>query len=452
MQTVNVLGMSLGESFVEFALLSDSKVIANKRSYLPRENLKSSLQAFLETHKEHALSAAYISLRVPQKMFDSRLGGLVATISTEGFEHWTLLQESKLEVNAEKDLQYTVKERIGADGQVLEALRTEDLEQIAEKLTAATCKRVCLQFLHASLFPQHQEMAREFFTAKGFEVYCPTPSDNPNETSRWKTHSLNALAGSVFKEIKQEVMTILESKLSADHIHFVNSNGTLEKSEDTKALSGQLAHLTAMAATAQDPKKDYLYLGLEGFYLIHPATKKSMWSSKWGMVELSHFDFEELDVHPTQKIDLNQFGRLDFSNEKECWEPGPMMLGRGQKPTLIDLWSENQRLTDLETFKDRLAATGQTRFKNTLLALNKANNSNVEVSTVMKNLQSLAVQKLVMEVILKKKNSKVQVIGPLSSLFANGFKKDTHTSIDTQEHAEASALAIWGQSLQGAVK
>jgi Tfp pilus assembly PilM family ATPase len=68
----------------------------------------------------------------------------------------------------------------------------------------------------------------------------------------------------------------------------------------------------------------------------------------------------------------------------------------------------------------------------------------------MKNLQSLAVQKLVMEVILKKKNSKVQVIGPLSALFANGFKKDTQTTIDTQEHAEATALALWGLTLQGA--
>jgi N-methylhydantoinase A len=450
MQTVNVLGMSLGESFVEFALLSDSKVIATKRSYLPRENLKSSLQAFLEAQKQHTLSEAYISLRVPQKMFDSRLGGMVATISTEGFEHWTLLQESKLEVNAEKDLQFSIKERIGADGQVIEALRTEDLEAIAEKLTAATCKRVCLQFLHASLFPQHQNAARDFFTAKGFEVFCPTPSDNPNETSRWKTHSLNALAGSVFTEIKQEVMTILETKLTPEHIHFVNSSGRLEKSEDTKALSGQLAHLTALAAMAKDPKKDYLYLGLEGFYLIHPAERKTQWNSKWGAIELSHFDFEELDVHPTQKIDLNQFGRLDFSNEKECWEPGPMMLGRGQKPTLIDLWSENPRLTEIETFTDRLAPAGQTRFKNTLMALNKVNNSNAEVSSLMKNLQSLAVQKLVMEVILKKKNSKVQVIGPLSALFANGFKKDTQTTIDTQEHAEATALALWGLTLQGA--
>jgi N-methylhydantoinase A len=450
MQTVNVLGMSLGESFVEFALLSDSKVIAAKRSYLPRENLKSSLQAFLEAQKQYTLSEAYISLRVPQKMFDSRLGGLVATISTEGFEHWTLLQESKLEVNAEKDLQYSVKERIGADGQIITPLSTEDLEAISEKLTAATCKRVCLQFLHASLFPQHQNIARDFFTAKGFEVFCPTPSDNPNETSRWKTHSLNALAGSVFSEIKQDVMTILETKLTPDHIHFVNSNGRLEKSADAKALSGQLSHLTALAATAKDPKKDYLYLGLEGFYLIHPGTRKSQWNSKWGAVELSHFEFEELDVNPTQKIDLNQFGRLDFADDKECWEPGPMMLGRGQKPTLIDLWSENPRLTELETFTDRLAAAGQTRFKNTLMALNKVNNSNAEVSSLMKNLQSLAVQKLVMEVILKKKNSKVQVIGPLSPLFANGFKKDTSTTIDTQEYAEATALALWGPTLQGA--
>ena len=125
-----------------------------------------------------------------------------------------------------------------------------------------------------------------------------------------------------------------------------------------------------------------------------------------------------------------------------------MMMGRGQKPTLIDLWSEHAKLAELETFADRLVAAGQQRFKNTLFTLSKNNGSgSSDLSGLMKGLQSLAVQKLVTEVILKKKNAKIHILGPLSSLFANGFKKDSQATVDTQEFGEAAAIATWGRSL-----
>lgn len=130
-----------------------------------------------------------------------------------------------------------------------------------------------------------------------------------------------------------------------------------------------------------------------------------------------------------------------------------MFLGRGQKMSLLDLWSDNNKLSKISGLEDRVSAQGIQRFKNALLTLSKISSlRDTDLHHLTKELQSLSVQRLAMESRLRRQTKKLKVTGPLAPLFANIFKKDPHTTIIEQEFCESESTALWGaQALKGAL-
>ncbi|WP_374032290.1 hypothetical protein [Bdellovibrio bacteriovorus] len=122
-----------------------------------------------------------------------------------------------------------------------------------------------------------------------------------------------------------------------------------------------------------------------------------------------------------------------------------MFLGRGQKMSLLDLWSENPKLSKLEGLEDRVSAQGIQRFKTSLLTLSKISTfKDNDFNHLTKELQSLSVQRLAVESFLQRDQQKLLVTGPLAALFANIFKKDPHTTVAADEFCESAATALWG--------
>lgn len=451
MQNSLLLGISVGESFAEYSLLLDSKPLAQKRVYLARENLKQSLTQFLTQHAESAITKAFVCLRVPKKLLDYKLSGAVAHITTEGLENWLHLNTGVEEGLTDKDLVFSVHERILADGTIEVPLNLEDLEAIAAKLQLVQCQKVCLHFLHSHNHPQHLEMAKKFFERKNVEVFVPAKSENKNEVSRWNRNSLNATTAGVFAELKKDVLDTLASKVQASDVHFIDSEGKLFQQEQGEQISSLLSSFTALSLAFKDQKADILYLGLEGFRLISHDAWLQNWESPWGPVELIHKKTRALGIQPTLGIRVNDFGHFDFSDSSEGWEPGPMFLGRGQKMTLLDLWADNAKFSKLQGMEERITAQGIARFKTSLMTLAKrTNDRDIEFSQATKQLQSLAMQRLAMEVFLHRQTDKLIVTGPLASVFGNVFKKDSRTILNTEEYSESQSIALWGsQALAG---
>lgn len=448
-----LLGVSVGDSFAEFSLLSDSTTLAQKRVYLSRENLKTSLTQFVAPYKEQQIAKAFISLRVPKKLLDHRLSGAVAHVSTEGVEHWLNICGSPEHTLTSKDLQFSVRERILADGQVELPLQVEEVEAIAAKVQLMDCKKVCLNFLHSATNPVHLEQAKKIFQDKGLEVFVPEKSDNPHEVSRWTKNALNATLSGVFAEIKSELYAGLEAAIDRKNIHFLDSAGDLFQEESQREVGSLFASLSALGLADAPNTADILYLGLEQFALISPSQWESAWQSPWGPVEVRRLKTHNLGIQPTLGIQLNSFGRFDFSNQQEAWEPGPMFLGRGQKMSLLDVWSDNSKLAKIAGLEDRVSAQGIQRFKNALLTLSKISSlRDTDLHHLTKELQSLSVQRLAMESRLRRQTKKLKVTGPLAPLFANIFKKDPHTTIIEQEFCESESTALWGaQALKAAL-
>lgn len=442
MQNSLVLGVSVGESFAEFSLLSDSSPLAQKRVFHSRESLKSSLTQFIAPHGK--IQKAFISLRVPKKLLDYKLSGAVAHVSTEGLEHWLDLCGTPAALTS-KDLQFALRERVRADGSVETTLQTEELEAIAAKLELMSCKKVCLNLLHSATNPVHLNAATKFFTEKGIEVFVPTNSDNPHEVTRWTQNALNATLSGVFADLKKDIYAGLEAALDKNDIHFLDASGDLFQDESGKEISSQFAASTALGLWNKSLGKDVLYLGLEYFTLISPTRWADQWNSCWGPVEVRHLKVKNLGVQPTLGIGLNSFERFDFLSQEEGWEPGPMFLGRGQKMSLLDLWSENPKLSKLEGLEDRVSSQGIGRFKTALLTLSKISTfKDNDFNHLTKELQSLSVQRLAVESFLQRDQQKLLVTGPLAALFANIFKKDPNTTVAADEFCESAATALWG--------
>lgn len=447
MQNRFMLGVSVGEAFAEYCLLEGAETVATKRAYLSRENLKSSLQNFVSEHLDKNISNAAVTLRVPEKLLDYKLNGAIAHVTTEGLENWLGLHKSSQASLTTANIQFALSERIHADGSISKPLTTDELENIANKLQSVSAKKVCLHLLHASVNPIHEEQARQYLMEKGFEVFVPEKSDNTDEVSRWKKNALNATVASLFLDLKTNIEEALQAILPAEKIFYLNAQGVFSQDIDKKPISGLAAAYTAMALSRKNTSADILYLGLENFALISPKKWKWHWQSPWGKVENKHLSFNELSVQPTQSIELNAFQNFDFSKHSEGWEPGPMSLGRGQKATLIDLWTEHPKLAKVDGLQDRLTPTGLQRFKNSMMVLTKASRlHNRELSTTIKELQSLAMQKLTMESLLFRDSKELIVTGPLAEIFANGFKKDTKAQLQIDEFAMSRSVALLGQS------
>lgn len=450
MQNTSVLGINVGESFAEYSLLNGVKPIAQKRVYLARESIKQTLLSFLNENASEKPQSAFVSLKIPRKLLDYHLSGAVAHITTEGFEHWLELAGSRKEVT-QKDLIFSVRERVLADGSIEIPMDGADIEAIAAKLLMMDCKRVCLHFLHSQVNASNLNSAFEILTARGFEVFLPAPETQSNEVERWNKNALNATITSVFNERKNEILEALQDSLGEDKIYFLNSQGQAEPVKNVQALDGYFSSLTALGKIYGRPQDaDILHLGLEGFTLICSEGLSTRWDSDWGPVAMTHLPTHSLGIQPTLGVQLNIFGHFDFTASQDGWEPGPMFLGRGQKLSLLDMWAENAKLTALPGLSDRFSPPGIQRAKNSLFALAKSSRlRNTDVGQLTKEMQSLTLQRLALESILHRHSQKMRVTGPLAYVFANAFKKDSHTTIEPHDFHESMATAICGvRSLQ----
>jgi N-methylhydantoinase A len=191
-------------------------------------------------------------------------------------------------------------------------------------------------------------------------------------------------------------------------------------------------------------KFDILYLGLEQFCVLHPEKQSQIWDSPWGAIQAPQVKSQMLSLQPTTSIAITPWGELAFSKTALGYEPGPMFMGRGQVPTLLDLWGENT--SEIKGVAERKSAQGLQKFKNQLLALNKTATTPYETEgKLLKGLQQLAFQKLTSEISLQIETPKVICMGALASLFVPELKKRLpHLQFEMLPETETSSLLSQG--------
>lgn len=391
---MSILGLHVGVSFAEFSLLDDHdfKRIAFHRVYLPRSPLKTALQKFLQKYSETPVSKIFFASNHIEKLAPFRLGGSTAHLVTEGWENlsWlsqtakSLMNTQRLPAVQSQDLVFGVKERVSAQGEILEPLNLEYISQVITKLKLMEVRRVCIHFLHSQKNPQHLQQSKELLQAQGFKVYT-AHFDSDRDIEKSRRLSLSSGLGGTWDDFSTDLK-------QGPAVYVLNQNGFVEidQAEDPLENLASLDHLWAFFK-----KKNILYLGLETFLQIFPQDVRTFWDSPWGPVYRPHGHKKTLLTQPTSLLQINFWNELDFHLSAEGFEPGPIALGRGQKLTAFDLYFED--LVKDPELSDWLSVTASSKIISNLTALAKTSKENLGSSAMMAHLKDHFLKRLQME-------------------------------------------------------
>lgn len=122
-------------------------------------------------------------------------------------------------------------------------------------------------------------------------------------------------------------------------------------------------------------------------------------------------------------------------------------MGRGQKPTLLDIFSDDDKLKKTQGICERITTVGVQRFKSSLLAMAKNNHKYsgkaLDIEKIIQQLRTLALQRIALEVDLKS-TTKVKVIGPLSSVLGPDLKALYGWEISSEKFVDSTSVAVSG--------
>jgi N-methylhydantoinase A len=421
------LALYVGESFAEAHLSHNQKTVHFHRWYLGKEGLKGGLQKLLQETGVQKLEKAFVASRFPEKIFSYRLGGSVAVLTTKGFENWPAARQpghAKVGPLSSMDLLFPIDERTNAHGVQEKELSAETITEVMEKLKLKQAKRVCIHFLNAGKNPANQEKMKTALLAENLEVFIPdTHSPQTDEAALWRKNILNASLSGTFEEIQEEIHGALKAFLpEGQRASFVSGEGHLFDKENQHRLSSLWGapHLWARNLK-RDGKFDILYLGLEQFTLLHPEKRNSTWQSPWGKVHNAQVKTRILSLQPTTSIEMTPWNELGFSKTNVGFEPGPMFMGRGQVPALLDLWAAET--AGIKGVEERHSAQGMQKFKNQIWALNKSTAHPLDSEDKMiLSLRHTALQKMALDILLHAEHKKILCLGALAPLFGKELK------------------------------
>lgn len=344
-----LLALHIGISFAEAALWQDKNLIATRRFYLPSEPIASHLGKFLQ-EQAATPDRVIVASRYLEKVLDSRLGGTVAQIVTEGFETWPILRQPVLTEQftlqpyrqaplASQELIFGLSARMDAHGNELKPIDVAELENILTKFKAAGVKRVCVNLLFAQMNDSHQTQVADFFGKHSFEIFAaPRAKDSSDEMPSWRKNLINACLSGVFQEHFDEIAkAIVSSGGSRDSIYFINSNGEPFQKDSSQIASSLFGWSHALANSLPQEDTAVLYMGLESFYTIENGNPQALWKSPWGPIEAKTCTHNRLFMQPTLEVINVPMGGIGLGEEELGYEPGPVCLGRGLRPTAIDL-------------------------------------------------------------------------------------------------------------------
>ncbi|MBC7370513.1 MAG: hypothetical protein H7326_03050 [Bdellovibrionaceae bacterium] len=423
-----ILALYVGESFAEVHLSQNNKELHFHRWYLGKDGLKGGIIKFLQEKSVGPIAKAIVASRFPEKILSYRLGGSVAVLTTKGFENWPGSRQpanAKAGSLSSMDLLFSVDERTGASGITEKIPDEKEIAEILEKLKAKQAKRVCLHFLNATQNPANQNAVKAKLIEAGFEVFTPEASRPPlDEAATWRKNILNASLSGTFEEIQEEINLALKDHLpEGQRALFVSGEGQLFDKENQHRLSSIWGASQMWARNIKRKDKfEILYLGLEMFALLNPTKSDLNWISPWGPVRSQRIKNHVLCLQPTTPIELTPWTELAFAKTSVGYEPGPIFMGRGQVPTMLDLWGADTE--GIRGLDERRTAQGLQKFKNQLWALNKSTGQPLDTEeAVPLSLRQLALQKMAADIILHAESKSLVCMGALAPLFGAALKR-----------------------------
>ncbi|RWE76069.1 hydantoinase/oxoprolinase family protein [Mesorhizobium sp.] len=371
------LGADIGGTFTDIALdvrgtLFSTKVLTNYAA--PEQAILDGIEMVI---RDAGISAAEIGIIIhgttlATNALIERRGAKTALVTTEGFrdviEMRTENRFEQYDLNLQlppplipREHRFTVKGRIGAEGQELQPLDESALEEIADRIAADNFGSVAIGFIHAYANPDHERRAREILSRKLSIPISISAEVSPQmrEFERFNTVSANAYVRPQMADYLARLQTRLKDMGAECPVFMIHSGGGLISVETASEFPVRLVESgpAGGAIFAGDIARRF---GLEKVVsydmggttakicLIEnfsPRTARTFevartyrFSKGSGMpISIPVIEMIEIGAGGGSIAWVDAMGRIQTGPESAGSEPGPACYGRGGKrPAITD--------------------------------------------------------------------------------------------------------------------
>ena len=243
------VGIDIGGTFTDFALLSedDGRLFIHKQLTTPddpAESVLSGVPRLLDKAgvAPRDVSAVVHGTTLVTNAVIERRGARTAMLVTEGFgDILDIARERRYDMYdlsitypeplVPRALRREVRERIGPDGAVLDALDEAAVAQALESLVQDGVGAVAVCFLNSPVNPAHEQAVAAIAAANHPELFVSTSSEVfpfLREYERWTTATMNAFAGPLFDRYLRRLEDGLRATgLKGDLFIMSSSGGTV---------------------------------------------------------------------------------------------------------------------------------------------------------------------------------------------------------------------------------
>ena len=228
-----LVGIDTGGTFTDFVYLTPDGLQVHKVPSTPRDPSEAVLAGLSEVAPERGASVVHGSTVATNALLERR-GTRTALVTTRGFEDVIEigrqsrpriydLAVQKVPPLVPRELRIGLKERVGPDGEVIEALASEEIEGLAERLTELGAASVAVCFLHAYANPDHEAAVLRALEGRweGFRSASHEVLREFREYERCSTTVVNAYVGPVMAGYLDR----LADDLQSSDVRIMQSNG-----------------------------------------------------------------------------------------------------------------------------------------------------------------------------------------------------------------------------------
>jgi hypothetical protein len=446
------VGLAVGESFAELRAYAapGQPAALQTRWYLSRKTLGEGIREALREVGEKLGAGSETGLlsvisSATDRALDRKQGQMPALIVTSGFETWLKAQHDmaspvfslkpKRQPHLiQNDFIFGISGRLAANGTEVSPLKMDDLEFMKSKLELLKVKHLAVGLLHSKTNPDHEKQVVRWFAEHGLRAFASSDFGHATESERWNAAVEAAYAESALEEEKASIESAFREGLGdrASGWKMIHWSAEGERSWDTFSAASTrngLGCALTRAAASRRRGATVLHLGLDRFYLIRSGESAV-----------------PLGLRPTQLIEVGAWSFPSLSEFSAGYEPGPMLFGKSQQLSVLDLLYVRDRLKAVPTFEPLINERSRSRILESLLILGNAAGlgkgpSPLDARQVAEDIESVVIEKLATD--LLEINGQVVLQGVLASSFAPLLKKrrpDLNFNVsDSAEWSEADA-------------
>ncbi len=374
------IGFDIGGTFTDFILYDqqDGQVTLHKRLTTPRDPSEAALLGLEELVAMRGITLADVheiihGTTLVTNAVIERKGAPLGLITTEGFR-------DILEMGAEqrydiydlfvqfpppmvpRHLRQTVRERMDARGQVVQALDLESLKAAASALVNAGCQAIAVSLLHAYANPAHEQQIGQWLASAHPGVAVSLSSDvvaEMGEYARTVTTCANAYVQPLMAGYLGRMMSALQARGFLGELRMMHSAGGLVSVETAQrfpirllesgpAGGGLATALFGSLAGQQDvisfdmggttAKACLIEHGRAEIAPMMEAARVSRFTRGSGLpIKSAVIEMIEIGAGGGSIAAIDEVGLLKVGPHSASSDPGPACYGMGgQSPTVTD--------------------------------------------------------------------------------------------------------------------